>query len=112
MQNTVRCPDLVLVPPELMLALPARENELRTYADLSIAFPKRFVKSGFVIERPARGLKTKNLQTPTKRRMKAFNRSRTAHAEQAGLILLFDGEVDPAKRNHDEHSQTGILTSG
>jgi hypothetical protein len=44
--------------------------------------------------------------------MKAFNRSRTAHAEQAGLILLFDGEVDPAKRNRDEHSQTGILTSG
>ena len=44
--------------------------------------------------------------------MKAFIDSHPAHTEQAGLILLFDGEVDPAERNHDEHSQTGILTSG
>jgi len=65
-----------------------------------------------MVERPARGLKIKNLQTPAKRRMKAFSGSYPALTEQAGLILLFDGEVDPAKRNHDEHSQTGILTSG
>ena len=44
--------------------------------------------------------------------MKAFSGSHPALTEQAGLILLFDGEVDPAERNHDEHSQTGILTSG
>jgi hypothetical protein len=30
---------------------------------------------------------------------------------RAGLILLFDGEVGPALRDHDEHNQTGILTS-
>ena len=53
-------------------------------------------RSGLVIERPAPGLKTKNLQTPTKRRMKAFNGSHPALTEQAGLILLFDGEVDSA----------------
>ena len=44
--------------------------------------------------------------------MKAFNGSHPHTRNRAGLILLFDGEVDPAERNHDEHSQTGILTSG
>jgi len=44
--------------------------------------------------------------------MKAFSKSLPALTGQAGLILLFDGEVGPAKRDHDEHSQTGILTSG
>jgi hypothetical protein len=34
---------------------------------------------------------------------------KTVH--RAGLILLFDGEVGPALRDHDEHNQTGILTS-
>ena len=68
--------------------------------------------------------------------MKAFNKSHPALAGQAGLILLFDGEVgrsvgqasrlsfrlenDEKKdwqhalpaRNHDEHNQTDILTWG
>jgi len=34
--------------------------------------------------------------------MKASSGSHPALTEQAGLILLFDGEVDPAERNHDE----------
>jgi len=66
--------------------------------------------------------------------MKAFSESRSAPAQRAGLILLFDGEVgrgivaagklQSARRrrsskaaaaiffDHDEHSQTDILTSG
>ena len=58
--------------------------------------------------------------------MKAFSESHPALTAWAGLILLFDGEVwrnttlpfrVPTRRpdciaNHDEHSQTGILTSG
>jgi hypothetical protein len=45
--------------------------------------------------------------------MKAFD-FHVAHATRAGLILLFDGEVvRPAKQSEpDEHSTTGILTSG
>jgi hypothetical protein len=31
---------------------------------------------------------------------------------RAGLILLFDGEVGPDLGDHDEHSQTDVLTSG
>ncbi len=44
--------------------------------------------------------------------MKAFGESPPALAGWAGLILLFDGEVDPAPRDHDEHNQTDILTWG
>jgi hypothetical protein len=44
--------------------------------------------------------------------MKAFDEPRSALAEQAGPILLFDGEVTPKKSESDERSQTGILTSG
>ncbi len=44
--------------------------------------------------------------------MKAFDEPRRALTRQAGLILLFDGEVDPASRDHDEHSPADILTSG
>ena len=56
--------------------------------------------------------KTQNLHTPAKRRMKALSDSLSAHADRAGLILLFDGEVGPARRDLDEHSQTVILTWG
>ena len=44
--------------------------------------------------------------------MKAFHESRGALTPQAGLILLFDGEVGPATRGRDEHSRVDILTSG
>ena len=44
--------------------------------------------------------------------MKASNESHPAPARQAGLILLFDGEVGSVERNLDEHSQTDILTPG
>jgi hypothetical protein len=53
--------------------------------------------------------------------MKAFDETRFALAEQAGLILLIDGEVGPFLRqrnsaasdpDHDEHNQTDILTWG
>ena len=44
--------------------------------------------------------------------MKAFDESPRALAHPAGLILLFDGEVDSALRNHDEHSPADILTWG
>jgi hypothetical protein len=44
--------------------------------------------------------------------MKAFGESWRALTREAGLILLFDGEVDPAERDRDEDNQTGILTSG
>jgi len=57
--------------------------------------------------------------------MKAFSESHPALTAWAGLILLFDGEVwrnttlplrvesaPDCIANHDEHSQTGILTSG
>jgi hypothetical protein len=57
------------------------------------------LRSGFTVERPAQGLKEKNLQTPAKRRMKAFDESSRALARQAGLILLFDGEVGSAHRH-------------
>ena len=85
--------------------------------DLSNAL--RASRSGLTIERPAWGLKTKNLQTPAKRRTKAFNESKRAFARRTGPILLFDGEVGPNNRrpacsleSHDEHNQTDILTSG
>jgi hypothetical protein len=44
--------------------------------------------------------------------MKAFDESHPALAEQAGLILLLTEKLIPHTRNHDEHSQTDILTSG
>jgi hypothetical protein len=44
--------------------------------------------------------------------MKALSESNSTHMEVAGLILLFDGEVGPARRDLDEHNQTDILTSG
>ena len=44
--------------------------------------------------------------------MKAFNEPHPALAGQAGLILLLTEKLIPQKRNHDEHSQTDILTSG
>jgi hypothetical protein len=52
--------------------------------------------------------------------MKAFDKSRLALARQTGPILLFDGEVGRNAKalwlsfiaGRDEHSQTGILTSG
>ena len=43
--------------------------------------------------------------------MKAFVESHPTPAGQAGLILLFDGEVGPVK-DRDEHNQADILTSG
>jgi hypothetical protein len=43
--------------------------------------------------------------------MKAFNESQRQQIAGAGLILLFDGEVDPdLSGSHDEHKQTDILT--
>jgi len=45
-------------------------------------------------------LQAENLQTPAKRRMKAFDESRPALAAQAGLILLIVGEVDCASDGH------------
>jgi len=44
--------------------------------------------------------------------MKAFDESRHALTRQAGLILLFDGEVGSALRSPDEHTQSDILTPG
>ena len=50
--------------------------------------------------------------------MKAFSESLSAHAEWAGLILLFDGEVavvqlrDSTFGRPDERNPTGILTPG
>ena len=59
------------------------------------------------------GAKAKNLQTPAKRGMKAFNGSCSALAAQAGLILLLtEKSVPKNKRDQDEHRQTVILTSG
>jgi hypothetical protein len=49
-----------------------------------------------VIERPARGLKTKKPSDPDKTENEGIHGSRPALTEQAGLILLFDGEVDSA----------------
>jgi hypothetical protein len=66
------------------------QTNLEHNTDLSI---RGALLPGLMIERPARDLKTKSLQTPAKRRMKAFSESFRAHARQAGLILLFDGEV-------------------
>ncbi len=50
-------------------------------------------RRGLMLERPARGLKIRNLQTPANQRMKAFSESHPALTAWAGLILLFDGEV-------------------
>jgi len=53
--------------------------------------------------------------------MKAISESHRAHTRQAGLILLFDGEVGPCakqasclsrNKSRDEHRQVDILTSG
>jgi len=43
--------------------------------------------------------------------MKAFDESWRKTARQAGLILLFDGEVTPVNPESDECDQTDILTS-
>jgi hypothetical protein len=48
---------------------------------------------GFVIERPAWSLKIKNLQTPQMEN-EGILRILPETVRQAGLILLFDGEVD------------------
>ena len=57
--------------------------------------------------------KTKTPSSHDKSENEGIQRILSALAAQAGLILLFDGEVvRPAKRDEtDEHSQTGILTS-
>ena len=74
---------------------PARASTEQTNFHHLLIFQMRreVARSGLTIERPARGRKTKNLQTPANRRMKAFSESRRALARRAGLILLFDGEV-------------------
>ena len=41
--------------------------------------------------------------------MKAFSGSRSTHMERAGLILLLTEKLIPMG-DHDEHSQTDILT--
>jgi len=67
-----------------------------------------------LVERPARGwkvLKIKNLQTPAKRGMKAFDGPPKKQFRGPGLILLFVGEVAGVNRP-DEHSRDGVLTSG
>jgi hypothetical protein len=43
--------------------------------------------------------------------MKAFSGSRSTLMERAGLILLLTEKLIP-NRDHDERSQTDILTSG
>jgi len=72
-----------------------------------------FLTNGFLRLRDQREIEGQN--------KKAFNSGKTGNegilripmkiVHRAGLILLFDGEVGPAPRNHDEHNQTGILTS-
>ena len=112
-------------------------NEHLTCADLSncrCPVPARSGTSGpgqrrFTVERPARECgsgrgqvpdrvggqgtlgQNKKPSPPANRRMKAFDESHPAPAGQAGLILLFDGEVGPVK-DRDEHNQADILTSG
>jgi hypothetical protein len=58
--------------------------------------PRNHRRDGLVIERPARGLKTKKPSDPDKTENEGIHGSRPALTEQAGLILLFDGEVDSA----------------
>jgi len=55
-----------------------------------------------MLERPARGLKIRNLQTPANQRMKAFSESHPALTAWAGLILLFDGEVGATQHRRFE----------
>jgi hypothetical protein len=50
-------------------------------------------RGGFAIERPARSLKIKNLQTPQTEN-EGIQLILPETVQQAGLILLFDGEVD------------------
>ena len=90
-----------------------------------------------MVERPARSLKTKNPSDPGKTENEGIQRILSKTIRQAGLILLFDGEVIDWLRiigrglrelrfcdsnsqhstfnsqllQPDEHSQTGILTS-
>ena len=64
---------------------------------------------------PIGGRTRKNLQTPPNRRMKASCESAgTTGVLRSGLILPFAGEVGCSgiRRQPDERSQTGILTSG
>ena len=63
-----------------------------------------------MIERPARSLKIKNLQTPQMEN-EGILQTPPETVRQAGLILLFDGEVGRSPSDRDEHSQTDILTS-
>jgi len=71
-----------------------------------------------MFERPAQGLKTKNLQPPAKRRIKAFNEScRKLFDRLASSFSLTEKSaimatvIDHRDNDRDEHSQTGILTS-
>ena len=106
-----------------------------SWTDLSIWFRKKFTER-FLVERPARNEsssfssssssakiawpsededededeKQKRLH-PGKTENEGIQRILPKTVRQAGLILLFDGEVDPALAGPDEHSQTGILTS-
>ena len=63
-----------------------------SWADLSIWFRGK-MRNGFMVERPARGLKMKKPSGPGKTENEGIQRTRPKIVRQAGLILLFDGEV-------------------
>ena len=74
--------------------------------------PPKISGERVLVERPARSLKTKNLQTPAKRRMKAFNEPcRKPFDRLASSFSLTEKSAARTAADRDEHSQTGILTS-
>jgi len=77
---------------------------------VAAVYDRRILDNGGAHRAPLQA-KTKTPSDPGKTENEGIQRILAKTVRQAGLILLFDGEVDPAPAGPDEHSQTGILTS-
>jgi hypothetical protein len=75
---------------------------------------ERMERGGLMLrdQREEEGFRKQKTFNPGKTENEGIQRIPPALTGWAGLILLFDGEVGPAPRDHDEHNQTVILTSG
>jgi hypothetical protein len=65
-----------------------------------------------MVERPVTRLKSKKPSGPGRAENEGIQRIPSRTSGTGWPHPSLDGEVDPALRDHDEHNQTDILTSG